>query len=67
MSSLLKLLYTPCDRKTHMEVLVKYLLYQCSTLSYKSRINAGETNLEEGSEQNVHMNTKPKLATPNVF
>lgn len=50
-----------------MEVLVKYLLCQSSALSSKSRINAGETNLEGGSEQDVHMSMKPKSAPSNVF
>lgn len=48
-----------------MEVLVKYLLYQSSALSSKRRTNAGETNLEGDSEQDVHTSTKPKLAPPN--
>lgn len=50
-----------------MEVLVKYLLYQSSALSSKCGMNAGKTNLEGNSEQDVHMSTKPKLAPPNVF
>ena len=46
---------------------MRYLLYQSLALSYKSRINDGETNFEVGSEQDVHMSMRPQLATPNVF
>lgn len=48
MRSFLKFLIYPVQWKTHMEVLMRYLLYQSLALSYKSRINNRETYFEAG-------------------